>query len=148
MIGPLKQAPWARRFEGLRRYCYGIGGQNAQFKTPVQNVQGPAWRAFFILGSMAARGPTRFGTIFYCWTICGKWSGRPERKPAVMAVSAAHARSWLMTRQHLPLHGLRERIDAVNDVLPTHNIGSYVPMVDGPEKVSGRGKYTADFIIP
>ena len=44
MIGPLKQAPWARRFEGLRRYCYGIGGQNAQFKTPVQNVQGPAWR--------------------------------------------------------------------------------------------------------
>jgi 4-hydroxybenzoyl-CoA reductase subunit alpha len=27
-------------------------------------------------------------------------------------------------------------------------IGGYVPMVDGPEKVSGRAKYTADFIQP
>ncbi len=27
-----------------------------------------------------------------------------------------------------------------------HPIGGYVPMVDGPEKVSGRAKYTADFI--
>jgi 4-hydroxybenzoyl-CoA reductase subunit alpha len=36
----------------------------------------------------------------------------------------------------------------VNDILPARNIGSYVPMVDGPEKVSGRAKYTADFIIP
>ena len=27
-------------------------------------------------------------------------------------------------------------------------IGGYVPMVDGPEKVSGRAKYTADFIAP
>lgn len=30
------------------------------------------------------------------------------------------------------------------DIGPTHNIGGYVPMVDGPEKVSGRAKYTAD----
>jgi 4-hydroxybenzoyl-CoA reductase subunit alpha len=29
-----------------------------------------------------------------------------------------------------------------------HTIGAYVPMVDGPEKVSGRAKYTADFIAP
>ncbi len=29
-----------------------------------------------------------------------------------------------------------------------HPIGGYVPMVDGPEKVSGRAKYTADFIAP
>ncbi len=29
-----------------------------------------------------------------------------------------------------------------------HTIGGYVPMVDGPEKVSGRAKYTADFIEP
>lgn len=29
-----------------------------------------------------------------------------------------------------------------------HTIGGYVPMVDGPEKVSGRAKYTADFIVP
>jgi 4-hydroxybenzoyl-CoA reductase subunit alpha len=43
---------------------------------------------------------------------------------------------------------LCRRINAVNDILPAHNIGSYVPMVDGPEKVSGRAKYTADFIIP
>jgi 4-hydroxybenzoyl-CoA reductase subunit alpha len=43
---------------------------------------------------------------------------------------------------------LRRRIDAVNDITPVHNIGSYVPMVDGPEKVSGRAKYTADLIVP
>jgi 4-hydroxybenzoyl-CoA reductase subunit alpha len=36
----------------------------------------------------------------------------------------------------------------VNEILPTHNIGGYVPMVDGPEKVSGRAKYTADLIAP
>jgi len=31
---------------------------------------------------------------------------------------------------------------------PVHNIGGFVPMVDGPEKVSGRAKYTADFVTP
>ncbi len=36
----------------------------------------------------------------------------------------------------------------MNDILPAHTIGSYVPMVDGPEKVSGRAKYTADLIVP
>jgi 4-hydroxybenzoyl-CoA reductase subunit alpha len=36
----------------------------------------------------------------------------------------------------------------VNDVAPVHSIGGYVPMVDGPEKVSGRAKYTADVIRP
>ena len=36
----------------------------------------------------------------------------------------------------------------MNGILPTHNIGDYVPMVDGPEKVSGRAKYTADLITP
>ena len=29
---------------------------------------------------------------------------------------------------------------------PVHPIGSYLPLVDGPEKVSGRAKYTGDFI--
>ena len=29
-----------------------------------------------------------------------------------------------------------------------HNIGDYVPMIDGPEKVSGRAKYTADIVAP
>jgi 4-hydroxybenzoyl-CoA reductase subunit alpha len=36
----------------------------------------------------------------------------------------------------------------VNEIVPAHNIGDYVPMVDGPEKVSGRAKYTADLISP
>jgi 4-hydroxybenzoyl-CoA reductase subunit alpha len=36
----------------------------------------------------------------------------------------------------------------VNEITPAHNIGDYVPMVDGPEKVSGRAKYTADFLAP
>src|SRR5688572_23106564 len=35
----------------------------------------------------------------------------------------------------------------MNEVVPTHNIGDYVPMVDGPEKVSGRAKYTADVAV-
>ena len=36
----------------------------------------------------------------------------------------------------------------MNEIVPAHNIGSYVPMIDGPEKVSGRAKYTADLIQP
>src|SRR6478672_12765827 len=36
----------------------------------------------------------------------------------------------------------------MNETVPTHTIGGYVPMVDGPEKVSGRAKYTADLIVP
>ncbi len=36
----------------------------------------------------------------------------------------------------------------MNEIAPTHTIGGYVPMVDGPEKVSGRAKYTADFVEP
>src|SRR5215470_11239270 len=65
-------------------------------------------------------------------------------------------------QQHLPLHRLREDhrggavrgraqrggIGAVNEIVPTRNIGDYVPMVDGPEKVSGRAKYTADLVAP
>src|SRR6478752_854940 len=65
-------------------------------------------------------------------------------------------------QQHLPLYRLREdhrgsevrgraqcrRGVAVNEILPTRNIGDYVPMVDGPEKVSGRAKYTADLVAP
>src|SRR5450631_1643927 len=65
-------------------------------------------------------------------------------------------------QQYLPLHRLREnhrsgevrrraqraRGVAVNEIVPAHNIGDYVPMIDGPEKVSGRAKYTADLIAP
>jgi 4-hydroxybenzoyl-CoA reductase subunit alpha len=36
----------------------------------------------------------------------------------------------------------------MNEIAPAHNIGDFVPLVDGPEKVSGRAKYTADFIMP
>ena len=34
----------------------------------------------------------------------------------------------------------------MNEIVAAHNIGDYVPLVDGPEKVSGRAKYTADFV--
>ena len=36
----------------------------------------------------------------------------------------------------------------MNEIFPAHNIGDYVPMIDGPEKVSGRAKYTADLVAP
>src|SRR3954453_8998867 len=36
----------------------------------------------------------------------------------------------------------------MNKPVPAHNIGGYVPLVDGPEKVSGRAKYTADILKP
>lgn len=36
----------------------------------------------------------------------------------------------------------------MNKPVPVHNIGGYVPMIDGPEKVSGRAKYTADILAP
>jgi 4-hydroxybenzoyl-CoA reductase subunit alpha len=36
----------------------------------------------------------------------------------------------------------------VNEIVPARNIGGYVPMIDGPEKVSGRAKYTADLLSP
>ena len=36
----------------------------------------------------------------------------------------------------------------MNELVPARNIGSYVPMIDGPEKVSGRAKYTADLLAP
>jgi 4-hydroxybenzoyl-CoA reductase subunit alpha len=36
----------------------------------------------------------------------------------------------------------------VNVNVPARNIGDYVPMIDGPEKVSGRAKYTADILKP
>jgi 4-hydroxybenzoyl-CoA reductase subunit alpha len=36
----------------------------------------------------------------------------------------------------------------MNEITPIHPIGAYVPMVDGPDKVSGRARYTADFVAP
>jgi 4-hydroxybenzoyl-CoA reductase subunit alpha len=36
----------------------------------------------------------------------------------------------------------------MNETVPAHNIGQYVPMVDGPEKVSGKARYTADILQP
>src|SRR6476620_409762 len=42
----------------------------------------------------------------------------------------------------------RDRDGAVNEIVPARNIGDYVPMVDGPEKVAGRAKYTAELVAP
>src|SRR5262247_1190816 len=36
----------------------------------------------------------------------------------------------------------------MNEIARPTAIGGYVPLLDGPEKVSGRAKYTADFIEP
>ncbi|MFL6797057.1 MAG: 4-hydroxybenzoyl-CoA reductase subunit alpha [Xanthobacteraceae bacterium] len=36
----------------------------------------------------------------------------------------------------------------MSEAAPARNIGGYVPMLDGPEKVSGRAKYTADLLSP
>jgi 4-hydroxybenzoyl-CoA reductase subunit alpha len=36
----------------------------------------------------------------------------------------------------------------MNEMVPPRTIGEYVPLVDGPEKVSGRAKFTADVIAP
>src|SRR5262249_13627805 len=41
-----------------------------------------------------------------------------------------------------------EQSRSMNKPFPAHNIGSYVPMIDGPDKVSGRAKYTADVVRP
>src|SRR5436190_15663688 len=91
------------------------------------------------------------------------WLHHGVRRP-LAAQSASQPRrnpssAW---QQYLSLHRLRENhrggkirsrtqrcwSSAVSEVRPSHTIGAYVPMVDGPEKVSGRAKYTADFIAP
>jgi 4-hydroxybenzoyl-CoA reductase subunit alpha len=36
----------------------------------------------------------------------------------------------------------------MNEPAPIRNIGDYVPLVDGPEKVAGVAKYTADILAP
>jgi 4-hydroxybenzoyl-CoA reductase subunit alpha len=36
----------------------------------------------------------------------------------------------------------------MSELAPIHPIGAHVPMVDGPEKVSGRATYTADILQP
>src|SRR6516164_5877487 len=38
--------------------------------------------------------------------------------------------------------------ELMTEIVRTGAVGAYVPMVDGPEKVSGRAKYAADFIAP
>src|SRR5215475_5193426 len=41
-----------------------------------------------------------------------------------------------------------QRPDRMNEIAPIRPIGGYVPMVDGPDKVSGRARYTADLVAP
>ena len=36
----------------------------------------------------------------------------------------------------------------MSEIKPIRSIGGYVPMVDGPDMVAGKAKYTADFIHP
>jgi 4-hydroxybenzoyl-CoA reductase subunit alpha len=43
---------------------------------------------------------------------------------------------------------VNDTANVANHIAPARNIGSYLPLVDGPEKVSGRAKYTADLIAP
>jgi 4-hydroxybenzoyl-CoA reductase subunit alpha len=38
--------------------------------------------------------------------------------------------------------------ESAHEIVPARTIGSAVPMVDGPDKVSGRAKYTADLLTP
>src|SRR5205085_8587694 len=85
------------------------------------------------------------------------------RRPAAAQSEAHRDRDPRgLGQQHLPVHGLREDHrgraacvppachrrggEPMNEIARVHNIGGYVPMVDGPEKVSGRAKYTADLI--
>src|SRR5882757_8057887 len=85
--------------------------------------------------------------------------GRPAAKECATQRSGDYRSA---RQQYLPLHRLcendrggairrraaRARSVAVNEIVPAHNIGGYIPMIDGPEKVSGRAKYTADLIQP
>src|SRR5262249_55064654 len=81
---------------------------------------------------------------------------------AVQSSSERGRRSRRPRQQHLPLHWLRQnhrggekrggaappRTPALKEGGPAHPHGAYVPMVDGPDKVSGRARYTADLIGP
>src|SRR5947208_9997913 len=85
-----------------------------------------------------------------------------RRPPAAQSAPQRRRNPSSAWQQYLSLHRLREnhrggkirsrtqrcRSSAVSEVRPSHTIGAYVPMVDGPEKVSGQAKYTADFILP
>src|SRR5512141_3024776 len=85
--------------------------------------------------------------------------GRPAAEEPPADRSRDHRRA---RQQYLPLHRLCENHrggairgyaqctgrGAMNEIVPAHNIGGYVPMIDGPEKVSGRAKYTADIVQP
>ena len=65
---------------------------------------------------------------------------------AVMHAAELHAAGL---RREIPRSASSgDGVCAMNEIVPAHTIGDYVPLVDGPEKVSGRAKYTADFIVP
>src|ERR1019366_9486808 len=84
---------------------------------------------------------------------------RPVAKECKTQRSGDYRSAW---QQYLPLHGLCENYRggavrchaaragsvAVNQIVPAHNIGGYVPMIHRSEKVSGRANYTADLIHP
>src|SRR5262245_47544773 len=70
---------------------------------------------------------------------------RRERLPSLVAAKAG-ARIGKPTAEERLGCPFRGHDSAMNEILPAHTIGDYVPLVDGPEKVSGRAKYTADFV--
>src|SRR5258708_31856281 len=89
---------------------------------------------------------------------CGAIRGRPTTKSATRSAATFAAAPGMSkssrpcsTRRRCTRLGFpRERSGKteMNEIVPAHNIGDYVPMIDGPEKVSGRAKYTADLIAP
>src|SRR5687767_12871396 len=91
--------------------------------------------------SPPTRRTAREGLVFK------KLSSWPER---VSAESRDPGRRWGPGSRIFRLAKFRDdRSDrAMNEIAPIHPIGAYVPMVDGPEKVSGRAKYTADVLQP
>ena len=72
-------------------------------------------------------------------------SGNPE-------LQARRIVAWIPAERADALAGMTAGGVSMNEMprkAPVgHTIGAYVPMVDGPEKVSGSAKYTADFIAP
>src|SRR6202035_5083139 len=84
------------------------------------------------------------------------------RTAAAQPASERRRDSRSARQQYLPLYRVREdhrggdlcgrtsrcRSAAANEIVPVRTIGGYVPMVDGPEKVSGTAQYTGDLAAP
>src|SRR5579883_2733022 len=79
--------------------------------------------------------------------------GRGTARRAVEAAPRLQHTLFAVRPLHHAAHGPPPRqrrggCVVMNEIVPAHNIGAYVPMIDGPEKVTGRAKYTADLVVP